>query len=71
VALCGRGVVPVLNDVLAALDDLHTREPSPHQWASVHDQARLLLLPYQQLDGLAAAEIDAATRLLKTLAGWT
>ena len=66
-ALCQQQLAPRWPGIRAALDDLHTRQPSPNQWGSVRDQARLLLLPYRQLPGLSEAEDAAAEALLALL----
>ena len=68
VALLERRLAPELPALLRALDDLHDRQPAPDQWASVRDQARLVLLTYQRR--ATEPEAHAARELLATLERW-
>ena len=67
VALCQRRLAEALPAVQAALEDLKVRQAAPNMWASVRDQAQLLLAPYADQAGLPAAEQLAARTLLKLL----
>ncbi len=67
-ALIERRLADQLPAVLRALGDLHDRQPAPDQWASVRDQARLVLLPY--LRRVTPSETAAARELLAALDRW-
>ena len=68
-ALAGGSLLDSLDGVLAELRDLQERVPAPHQWDSVHTEARFVLLPYLDLD-LPQDERGAVEALLEVLQGF-
>ncbi|MEY2891443.1 MAG: hypothetical protein RJA98_1351, partial [Pseudomonadota bacterium] len=67
VALCQQRVAEIWPTIRVALDDLHTRQPAAQQWASVRDQAELLLVPYLAIEGLPESEVLAVGALRERL----
>jgi hypothetical protein len=56
-----------LPGILAEFRDLKERVPAPHNWDSVHTEAKLVLPLYRGLKRLPAAEREAVDTLLEAL----
>lgn len=70
VALCRGALEPTLTSTEAAFTELWERMANPRQWASIRDQARLTLRPYELINHSNQKEAKAAVKLRGLIEGY-